>query len=76
MKFTIAKEQLIHGLQAVQNIVSSRTTLPVLSNVLLRGENNRLELTATDLDVTVSCGVGAEINKAGAVTVPVKDSLE
>ena len=72
MKFTIAKEQLIHGLQAVQNIVSSRTTLPVLSNVLLRGENNRLELTATDLDVTVSCGVGAEINKAGAVTVPVK----
>jgi len=65
MKFTIAKEQLINGLQAVQNIVSSRTTLPILSNVLLRGEGKRLELTATDLDVTVSCVVEAEIEKAG-----------
>ena len=42
MKFSIAKEQLINGLQAVQNIVSSRTTLPILSNVLLRGEEKRL----------------------------------
>ena len=72
MKFTIAKEQLLNGLQAVQNIVSSRTTLPILSNVLLRGQERHLELTATDLDVTVSCGVEAEIEKAGAFTVPVK----
>ena len=72
MKFTIAKEQLINGLQAVQNIVSSRTTLPILSNVLLRGEGKKLELTATDLDVTVSSAVGAEIERAGAFTVPVK----
>jgi len=72
MKFTISKEQLINGLQAVQNIVSSRTTLPILSNVLLKGEEKRLELTATDLDVTVSCAVEAEIRKAGAFTVPVK----
>ncbi|PYK97566.1 MAG: DNA polymerase III subunit beta [Verrucomicrobia bacterium] len=72
MKFTIAKEQLINGLQAVQNIVSSRTTLPILSNVLLRGAQKKLELTATDLDVTVSCAVEAEIKKEGAFTVPVK----
>src|SRR5437870_8629904 len=72
MKFTIAKDQLMNGLQAVQNIVSSRTTLPILSNVLLRGEEKSLEMTATDLDVTVSCAVEAEINKAGAFTVPVK----
>ena len=70
MKFTISKEQLINGLQAVQNIVSSRTTLPILSNVLLRGEERKLELTATDLDVTVSCSVEAEITKPGALTVP------
>lgn len=72
MKFTIAREQLINGLQAVQNIVSSRTTLPVLSNVLLRAEGKKLELTATDLDVTLSSSVEAEVKKSGAVTVPVK----
>ena len=72
MKFTIAKEQLITGLQAVQNIVSTRTTLPILSNVLLRGEGKKVELTATDLDVAVSCAVEAEVQKDGAFTVPVK----
>jgi len=72
MKFTINKEQLITGLQAVQNIVSSRTTLPILSNALLRGEDQKLELTATDLDVTVSSVVEARVGKPGATTVPVK----
>jgi DNA polymerase-3 subunit beta len=72
MKFTIGKEQMLAGLQAVQNIVGARTTLPILSNVLLRGEGQRLELTATDLDVTVSSVVQADVKKAGAITVPVK----
>ena len=54
MKLTISKEQLIYGLQAVQNIVITRTTLPILSHVLLRAETGKLELTATDLDVTLS----------------------
>src|SRR5688572_1820921 len=72
MKFTIAKEQMLLGLQAVQNIVGSRTTLPILSNVLLRGEDGKLELTATDLDVSISCVVNVEIKKPGAFTVPVK----
>jgi DNA polymerase-3 subunit beta len=72
MKLTISKEQIINGLQAVQNIVSTRTTLPILSNVLLRAEDNRLELTATDLDVTISCSVEAEVKRPGATTLPVK----
>jgi DNA polymerase III subunit beta len=72
MNLTISKEQIINGLQAVQNIVSTRTTLPILSNVLMRAEKDRLELTATDLDVTVSCSVEAAVKKAGATTVPVK----
>ena len=72
MKLTITKEQLNHGLQAVQNIVSSRTTLPILSNVLLRCDKDRLELTATDLDVTISCAVEAKVEKGGQTTVPVK----
>jgi DNA polymerase-3 subunit beta len=72
MNLSIAKEQLIHGLQSVQNIVSSRTTLPILSNVLLRAGDNKLEFTATDLDVTISCSVEAAVKKKGATTVPVK----
>ncbi len=72
MNFSIAKEQLIHGLQSVQNVVSTRTTLPILSNVLLRAEDNRLELTATDLDVTITCSVEANVKTKGSTTIPVK----
>src|SRR5580765_5977092 len=72
MNLTISKEQIINGLQAVQNVVSTRTTLPILSNVLLRAEENKLELTATDLDVTITCAVEAKVSKPGSTTVPVK----
>src|SRR5215813_2090635 len=72
MNLTITKEQILNGLQAVQNVVSTRTTLPILSNVLLRAEGEKLELTATDLDVTISCVVEAKVKKPGASTIPVK----
>ena len=71
MKFTVTKEKLLESLQQVQNVVSTRTTLPILSNVLLRAEGGRLEFTATDLDVTIACGVEAKVKKPGAATVPV-----
>jgi DNA polymerase III subunit beta len=76
MKLTITKEQLVHGLSAVQNVVSTRTTLPILSNVLVRGEGNRVDLTATDLDVTISSAVEASVERPGAVTLPAKKFLE
>jgi DNA polymerase-3 subunit beta len=69
---TIAKDQLLHGLQSVQNVVTTRTTLPILSNVLMRAEDNKVEFTATDLDVTISCTVEATVKKKGTATVPVK----
>ncbi|HZV35557.1 MAG TPA: DNA polymerase III subunit beta [Verrucomicrobiae bacterium] len=72
MNLTIAKDQLINGLQAVQNVVGTRTTLPILSNVLIRAEGDRVEFTATDLDVTIACAVEASVKKPGATTVPVK----
>ena len=72
MNLTIAKEQILTGLQAVQNVVSTRTTLPILSNVLMRSSEGRVEFTATDLDVTVSCSVEASVKKAGGTTIPVK----
>ncbi len=72
MNLTITKEQILAGLQAVQSVVGARTTLPILSNVLIRAEKDRVEFTATDLDVTVSCSVEAKVKKTGATTVPVK----
>jgi DNA polymerase III subunit beta len=72
MNLTITKEQISHGLQSVQNVVSTRTTLPILSNVLLKADGNRLEMTATDLDVTITCSVEATVKKPGATTIPVK----
>jgi DNA polymerase-3 subunit beta len=72
MNLTISKEQILNGLQAVQNVVGNRTTLPILSNVLMRAEGDRVEFTATDLDVTIACGVEAAVKKGGATTVPVK----
>src|SRR5256886_1819156 len=72
MNLTISKEQIINGLQAVQNVVSTRTTLPILSNVLMKAEGDRLEFTATDLDVTIACSVEAKVKKPGSSTVRVK----
>ncbi len=72
MKLAITRDDFVNGLQAVQNIVGSRTTLPILSNVLLQAEDNRLRLTATDLDVTITSTVEAKVVRKGATTVPAK----
>lgn len=72
MKLSISKDQIIAGLSAVQNVVSNRTTLPILSNVLVRAEGPCVEFTATDLDVTVACKVEAKVSQSGATTLPVK----
>ena len=75
MKLTIGQEEFITGLQAVQNVVSTRTTLPILSNVLLNAVGDRLTLTATDLDVTISKTVEAKVEIDGSFTMPVKKLL-
>mgnify|MGYP003984158971 FL=1 len=75
MKLTIGQEEFITGLQAVQNVVSTRTTLPILSNVLLNAVGDRLTLTATDLDVTISKTVEAKVEIDGYFTMPVKKLL-
>lgn len=72
MKFSISKEELLDGLQKVQHVVSTRTTLPILSNVLLQARDGRLTLTTTDLDVGITGSVPAEIAKPGATTLPAK----
>ncbi|MEA3213724.1 MAG: polymerase subunit beta [Chthoniobacter sp.] len=72
MKFSVSKEKLLAGLQTVQNVVSTRTTLPILSNVLLQAAGGQLRLTTTDLDVGVSGTIEAEIEREGATTLPAR----
>ncbi len=70
MKFTVSKEALLDGLQKVQHVVSNRTTLPILSNVLLVAEDGRVQLTTTDLDVGITGSIEAKVSKEGATTLP------
>ncbi|MFV0416796.1 MAG: DNA polymerase III subunit beta [Chthoniobacterales bacterium] len=72
MKFAVSKEALNEGLQRIQNVVSSRATLPVLSNVLIETVDNGLRLTTTDMEVSMRCEVSAQVLKAGSTTLPVK----
>ncbi len=72
MKFSATKEKILEGLQQVQNVVSTRTTLPILSNVLLQAKEGTVNLTTTDLDVGVRGGFEANVDKAGATTLPAR----
>jgi DNA polymerase-3 subunit beta len=72
MKFSVAKEKLLEGLQQVQNVVSTRTTLPILSNVLLQAHGDEIHLTTTDLDVGVRGSCEADVEKEGATTLPAR----
>src|SRR5436309_2957224 len=72
MKFSVTKEKLLEGLQQVQNVVSTRTTLPILSNVLLQADEDEIHLTTTDLDVGVRGSCEAHVDKTGATTLPAR----
>ncbi len=72
MKFSVPKEKLLECLQQVQNVVSTRTTLPILSNVLLQASGNEVRLTTTDLDVGVRGSFEAQVEKEGATTLPAR----
>ncbi|MFQ5746818.1 MAG: DNA polymerase III subunit beta [Gemmatimonadota bacterium] len=76
MKFSITRENLQGGLGAVAATVPTKTTLPVLSNILLRAREGRLEFSGTDLDISVTVAVAAEIEEEGAVTVPARKFAE
>jgi len=64
MKFCITKESFLKGLQQVQSVISTHSTLPILFNVLLKAEKQKLSLIATDLAVSMRCNVEANIKKA------------
>ena len=72
MKFSVSKDKLLEGLSTVQNVVSTRTTLPILSNVLLQTSEGEIRLTTTDLDVGVRGSVEAHVERTGGTTLPAR----
>lgn len=72
MKLQVTQSNLSRALNTVARVASTRGTLPVLANVLLKTENNRLSIMATNLDVAISYFVGSKIEKEGAITVPAR----
>jgi DNA polymerase-3 subunit beta len=72
MKVTVNQQQLAHCVSMVSRAVSPRSTLPVLSNILIKTDNGRLRLSATNLELGITCWIGARIETEGAITVPAR----
>lgn len=72
MELTVTQENFARALSAVGRVASSRTQLPILSNILLRTDGNRLLIAATNLEIATTQYIGAKVNKPGAITVPAR----
>ena len=72
MRVSCFQENLSKGLSIVGRAVSSRSTLPVLGNILLEAKDDKLRLAATNLEIGVNCWIGARIEDEGAITVPAR----
>jgi DNA polymerase III subunit beta len=72
MKVTVLQENLARGLGIVSRAVSPRSTLPVLANVLIATDEGRLRLSATNLEMGITCWIGAKIEEDGSTTVPAR----
>jgi DNA polymerase-3 subunit beta len=72
MKLSCLQENLNRGLGIVGRAVATRTTLPITNNVLLVAEEGRLKLVATNLEMAISCWIGAKIEEEGSITVPAR----
>ena len=71
MKFKINQDHFSNGLQQVLNVVGSRATMPILSNVLIEAEEGHISLTTTNLDLGIRCRIKADVSEPGGITLPV-----
>lgn len=76
MEFTVSKSDLVRELNLSQGVVEKKTTIPILSNVLVEAEGDRINLTATDLELGIRCSCPARVKKQGAGTIPAKRLLD
>ena len=70
MEFTVSKADLVRELSLSQGVVEKKTTIPILSNVLVEAAGDRINLTATDLELGIRCSCPARVKKEGAGTIP------
>jgi DNA polymerase III subunit beta len=76
MKVSATRERLLEALQSVIGVVERRQTMPILSNVLLSARENRLRVTATDLEVELVAGAEVAVEQIGDITVPGRKLFE
>src|SRR5271154_5372904 len=76
MEFTVSKNDLVRELSLSQGVVEKKTTIPILSNVLIEAQGDRVILTATDLELGIRCSCNARIKKEGAGTIPARKLLD
>jgi DNA polymerase-3 subunit beta len=76
MEFSVTKSALLNELSTTQGVVERKTTIPILSNLLVEAKGSRLTITATDLELSIRTSCEATIKKEGAGTIPAKKLLE
>jgi DNA polymerase-3 subunit beta len=76
MEFTVSKSDLVRELSLSQGVVEKKTTIPILSNVLLEATGDRVNLTATDLELGIRCSCPAKVKREGSGTVPARKLLD
>lgn len=72
MRISVLQENLAKGLAIVARAVATRSTLPVLSNILLETDQSQLKLSAMNMEIGINCWIGAMIEEEGAITVPAR----
>src|SRR3990167_775039 len=72
MKITVNQKNLKKALGLVERIVSRNISLPILNNILLRTENGRLKVSATNLEIGINYLIGAKIEEVGDIAVPAR----
>jgi len=76
MKVKVDKNSLLKATQTIQNVVSAKNTLPILTNILIESDNNKVKLVATDLEMAMYCTIPAEVYQSGAITIPARKFTE
>ncbi len=76
MKVSVLQENLAKGLSIVSRAVAARSTLPVLGNILIATDQSRLKLSATNLEIGITCWIGAKVDEDGATTVPARTFVD
>src|SRR5437879_762776 len=76
MEFSVSKSALLNELSTTQGVVERKTTIPILSNLLVEAKGSHLNITATDLELSIRTSCEAKVKKEGAGTIPAKKLLE